>query len=81
MTKILSVEELQEQLLQEKDARKLADEKIIVLEKEREINKIRINELVDFNGKLFSRIGEEKKDEKSENDEPVIDVENITLYL
>lgn len=81
MTKILSVEELQEQLLQEKDARKLADEKIIVLEKEREINKIRINELVDFNGKLFSRIGEEKKDEKSENDEPVIDVENISLYL
>ena len=81
MTKILSVEELQEQLLQEKEARKLADEKIIVLEKEREINKIRINELVDFNGKLFSRIGEEKKDEKSENDEPVIDVENISLYL
>lgn len=81
MTKILSVEELQEQLLQEKDARKLADEKIIVLEKEREINKIRINELVDFNGKLFSRIGEEKKDEKSENDEPVIDVENISQYL
>jgi len=81
MTKILSVEELQEQLLQEKDARKLADEKIIVLEKEREINKIRINELVDFNGKLFSRIGEEKKETKSENDEPVIDVENISLYL
>ena len=81
MTKILSVEELQEQLLQEKEARKLADEKIIVLEKEREINKTRINELVDFNGKLFSRIGEEKKDEKSENDEPVIDVENISLYL
>ncbi len=81
MTKILSVEELQEQLLQEKEARKLADEKIIVLEKEREINKIRINELVDFNGKLFSRIGEEKKETKSENDEPVIDVENISLYL
>lgn len=81
MTKILSVEELQEQLLQEKDARKLADEKIIVLEKEREINKIRINELVDFNGKLFSRIGEEKKETKSENDEPVIDVENISQYL
>ena len=81
MTKILSVEELQEQLLQEKEARKLADERIIVLEKEREINKIRINELVDFNGKLFSRIGEEKKETKSENDEPVIDVENISLYL
>ena len=81
MTKILSVEELQEKLLQEQEARKLADEKIIVLEKEREINKIRINELVDFNGKLFSRIGEEKKDKKSENDEPVIDVENISQYL
>ncbi len=81
MTKILSVEELQEQLLQEKEARKLADEKIIVLEKENAVSKVRIGELVDYNGKLFSRIGEEKKETKSENDEPVIDVENISLYL
>lgn len=81
MTKILSVEELQEQLLQEKEARKLADERIIVLEKENAVSKVRIGELVDYNGKLFSRIGEEKKETKSENDEPVIDVENISLYL
>lgn len=77
----MTIEELQEKLLQEQEARKLAEEKIVVLENQNELNKVRINELVDFNGKLFSRIGIEKKDKKTENDEIVIDVENISQYL
>lgn len=67
----MNIEELQEKLLQEQEARKLSDSKYDKLSKDFEELKATNEKLVDYNNKLFMRIEEPIKEtpkEKSPDD-------------
>lgn len=67
----MEIEELQEKLLQEQEARKLSDIKYDKLTKDFEELKATNEKLVDYNNKLFMRIEEPIKEtpkEKSPDD-------------